>query len=120
MKQSQGSHATGDAGGEKERKGMQETIEQVQATLKVIVTYPAAKKPFEQDHASRNETVGTLKTTVLSAFGLSEGQSTDGKTFVYTLYHGKTPLENLSETLGQIAGDKHTLELKLSQQVTQG
>ncbi len=95
MKESQRSHATGDAGGEKERKGMQETIEQVQATLKVIVTYPAA-------------------------FGLSEGQSADGKTFVYTLYHGKTPLENLSETLGQIAGDKHTLELKLSQQVTQG
>lgn len=89
-------------------------------TLKVIVHYAAAKKPYEQDHASRNETVGTLKTNVLNAFGLKEGQHTDGNTYTYTLFHHKTPLENLTETLGQVAGDQHTLELKLSQQVTQG
>ncbi len=99
---------------------MQELTEKPKVTLKVIVNYPAAKKPFEQADASRTETVGTLKTSVLAAFGLTEGQSADGKTFTYTLYHGKTPLENLNETLGQIAGDKDALELKLSQQVTQG
>jgi hypothetical protein len=91
-----------------------------EGTLKVIVHYAAAKKPYEQDHVSRNETVGTLKTNVLNAFGLKEGQHTDGNTYTYTLFHNKTPLENLAETLGQVAGDKHTLELKLSQQVTQG
>src|SRR5947209_14008217 len=91
-----------------------------EATLKVIVTYPAAKKPFEDHDVSQTETVGQLKSIVLAAFGLTEGQSVDGKTFTYTLYHHKTPLDNLSETLGQIAGDKPTLELKLSQQVTQG
>jgi len=80
----------------------------------------AAAKPYEQDHASRQETVGTLKTNVLNAFGLNEGQHADGNTYTYTLYDHKIPLENLSETLGQVAGDKHTLELKLSQQVTQG
>ncbi len=89
-------------------------------TLEVKVTFSAAKKPFEQENASRTETVGTLKKAVLDAFGLTEGQSADGKTFTYTLFHGKTPLENLSQTLGEIAGDKHELELKLSQQVTQG
>jgi hypothetical protein len=88
-------------------------------TLHVVVHYPAAKEPYKDNHASRTETVGTLKTRVLNAFGLSEGQQ-DGQTFTYTLYHRKRPLENLSETLGQVAGDEHTLELKLSQQITQG
>lgn len=89
-------------------------------TLKVIVHYAAAANPYEQDHASRQETVGTLKASVLNAFGLTEGQRADGNTYTYTLYNHKTPLESLNETLGQVAGEKHTLELKLSQQVTQG
>jgi hypothetical protein len=101
-------------------KGMQETIEKEQKNLKVVVHYAAAKMPYEQEHANRNETIGTLKTNALNAFGLKEGQHADGNTYTYTLYHHKTPLENLNETLGQVAGDKHTLELKLSQQVTQG
>jgi len=91
-----------------------------EGTLKVIVHYAAAAKPYEQDKASRQETAGALKTSVLKAFGLTEGQHADGNTYTYTLYHHKTPLENLNETLGQVAGDHHTLELKLSQQVTQG
>jgi len=91
-----------------------------EGTLKVIVHYAAAKKPYQQEHASRSETVGTLKTNVLNAFGLKEGQHSDGNTYTYTLFHHKTPLENLTETLGQVAGEEHTLELKLSQQVTQG
>lgn len=89
-------------------------------TLKVIVHYIAAAKPYEQDHASRRETVGMLKSNVLDAFGLKEGQHSDGNTYIYTLYDHKTPLENLTETLGRVAGDRHTLGLKLSQQVTQG
>jgi hypothetical protein len=89
-------------------------------TLKVIVHYIAAAKPYEQGHAGRQETVGTLKSKVLDAFGLKEGQHSDGNTYTYTLYDHKTPLENLQETLGRVAGDRHTLELKLSQQVTQG
>ena len=91
-----------------------------ETTLKVIVHYAAAAKPYEQDHANRQETVATLKANVLNAFGLTEGQHADGNTYTYTLYNHRAPLENLSETLGQVAGDKHTLEFKLSQQVTQG
>lgn len=87
--------------------------------LKIIVNYPAAKRPFEQDHADPSETVGVLKAAVLAAFGLTEGQI-DGSTYTYTLFHNKTPLENLSETVGQLAGHAATLVLKLSQQVTQG
>lgn len=91
-----------------------------EGSLKLIVHYVAAKKPYEQDDVSRNETVGTLKSNVLNAFGLAEGQHADGNTYTYTLFYQKKPLENFSETLGQVAGDKHTPELKLSQQVTQG
>ena len=86
---------------------------------KVLVNYPAAKGPFEQDPASPGETLAALKSAVLAAFGLTEGQ-VNGSTYTYTLYHDKTPLENLSQTIGQIAGHAATLVLKLSQQVTQG
>ena len=87
--------------------------------LQVIVNYPAAKGPFKQEHASPSETVGAVKSAVLTAFGLTEGQS-NGSTYTYTLFHDKTPLENLNETIGQLAGHAATLVLKLSQQVTQG
>ena len=88
-------------------------------TLHVVVHYPAAKEPFKDDNASRSETVGSLKARVLTAFGLSEGQQ-GGQNFTYTLYHDKTPLENLNETIGQVAAGQPTLQLKLSQQITQG
>lgn len=56
---------------------------------------------------------------MLTAFGLTEGQ-VDGSTYTYTLYHDKTPLENLSQTIAQLIGNAAALTLKLSQQVTQG
>lgn len=87
--------------------------------IKVIVNYPAAKRPYKQDPASPSETLATLKALVLTAFGLTEGQ-VDGSTYTFTLYHDKTPLENLSQTIGQLIGNAATLTLKLSQQVTQG
>jgi len=87
--------------------------------LHVTVHYPAAKEPYTEYHARRTETVGVLKSRVLVAFNLVEGQES-GQTFTYTLYHKKRPLENLAETLGQIAGQERSLELKLSQQITQG
>jgi hypothetical protein len=93
----------------------QTSVLREKGTLRVVVTYPAAKKPFEQDRARRDETVGTLKSAALAAFGL-----TDGKAFTYTLFFEKRPLEDLNETLGRIAGERDVLELKLSQQVTQG
>ncbi len=88
-------------------------------TLHVVVHYPAAKEPFKDEHANPSETVSSLKARVLTAFGLSEGQQGQ-QTFTYTLYHNKTPLENLNQTLGEIAGGQPTLQLKLSQQITQG
>jgi hypothetical protein len=35
--------------------------------LEVIAHYPAAEGPFEQKHASRSETLGTVKSAVVKA-----------------------------------------------------
>lgn len=88
--------------------------------LHVVVHYAAASMPFKDNEADHNETVGQLKSRVLKVFGLSEGQTPEGNTATYTLYHDKIPLENLNQTLGAVAGDKKVLQLNLSQQLTQG
>jgi hypothetical protein len=90
------------------------------ALHEVTVTYPAAREPYRQHDVPRSETVATLKTAVLNAFHLTEGTSPDGTVTTYTLYHGKKPLEDLSQTLGSIAGDAHELHLKLVQEIKQG
>jgi hypothetical protein len=87
--------------------------------LRVVVHYPPAAQPYRK-HAPPTETVGELKTDVLNAFGLKEGPQPDGSNVTYTLYHGKTALENMAETLGALAGHSEELQLKLSQQITQG
>jgi len=87
--------------------------------LEVVVHYVAAERPFKE-HAAPHETVGQLKVRVLAAFGLTEGQTPDGNTVTYTLYHDKTPLENMNEPLSEVARHEHVLQLKLVQQIVQG
>ena len=87
--------------------------------VRVVVHYMAAGKPFEQDF-TRAAIVAEVKAAALHAFGLTEGASQEGNTVTYTLYDKKDPLENLSITVGQLAGEKKELKLKLSQQITQG
>jgi len=87
--------------------------------LRVVVHYPPAAEPYRKQ-APPTETIGQLKSDVLTAFGLKEGPQPDGSNVSYTLYFGKTPLENMSETLGALAGHSDELQFKLSQQITQG
>lgn len=88
--------------------------------LKVTVHYPPAEEPFKDDDTDPSETVGQLKVRVLLAFGLEEGQAPDGSMISYTLYDKKQPLENPAQTLGELSGGQKVLQLKLSQQITQG
>lgn len=82
--------------------------------IKVVVHYIAATKPYEAE-ASPEETLATLKTKVLKFFGLvEEGNKT------YKLFHHKTELNNLNETVGQVAGDKKELRLNLEEFIIQG
>jgi hypothetical protein len=89
-------------------------------TLTVMVVYPAAGKPFKDDDASRDETAGELKARVLEFFGLTEGPIGNNENAVYALYDGKQKLDNPAQTVGELAGDKPVLHLKLSQQIVQG
>lgn len=87
--------------------------------LRVAVHYPPAAEPYRKQ-APSTETIGELKSDVLTAFGLKEGPQSDGSNVSYTLYFGKTPLENMSEALGALAAHSDELQFKLSQQITQG
>lgn len=82
--------------------------------IEVTVHYIAATKPYKAD-VSPAETLATLKAAVLKFFGLvEEGNKT------YKLFHNKTELSNLNETVGQVAGDKRELKLDLEEFITQG
>lgn len=88
-------------------------------SLNVTVTYPAAGKPFQDKAAAASETFGALKARVLTKFGLKEGEE-GGNQVTYILMKGRDRLEDLSATLGALAGDANALSLKLSQQIVQG
>jgi hypothetical protein len=87
--------------------------------LQVMVHYPAAEQPFKDD-VDAAETISQFKSRVLNAFGLAEGQTSEGNISSYSLYHHKTPLEDPNQSLGELAGDQKILQLKLVQQITQG
>jgi hypothetical protein len=87
---------------------------QVHATVRVVITYAAAVRPYKAEVAETT-TIGELKTAVLNAFGLKE---TGNK--VYKLFHGGKELLNMAETVGDAAGGHHELALQLEEVVVQG
>lgn len=90
-----------------------------QNQINVHVRYPAASKPFVDPHTQPEEALQSLKARVLVAFELQEIQ--DGnQTVLYFLYKEDQKLENLSMTVGQLAGEHHELKLRLVQQIVQG
>ena len=87
--------------------------------IEVTVRYPAVTHPFVDPKADPADSLGHLKARVLLAFGLEETHGPGGST-LYFLYHGDQKLENLNQTLAEIAGSHHELKLKLVQQIVQG
>lgn len=87
--------------------------------INVTVRYAAAAKPFRDNNAAFDETVGELKVRVLRAFRLDAG----GDTVNYQLFHDGNAL-NEALTLGSIEASEddrdRELQLKLGQQITQG
>ena len=90
------------------------------SSLDIVVVYPAARDNLKETGVNRNETLGQLKSRVLIAFELTEGKGPDGNITTYVFYHDKRKLEDLNETLGQIAGHEHDLKLKMAQQIIYG
>ena len=83
-------------------------------TVRVVVSYAAAVRPYKAEVAD-NTTIGRIKTAALEAFKLQETG-----TKVFKLFHGKTELSNLSQTVGEVAGGHQELALKLEEVVVQG
>ena len=90
------------------------------STIDIVVTYPAARDDLKETGVNRLEPLGQLKSRVLIAFELTEGKGPDGNITSYVFYHGKDKLEDLAQTLGEIAGQKPVLHLKLAQQIIYG
>ena len=86
----------------------------------VTVVYPAAGKPFQDEAASSEETLASLKACVLEAFELTEGSTPDGNITTYVLFRGNDRLEDLTRTIGDISGGNPAIQLKLAQQIIQG
>lgn len=83
--------------------------------INVVVHCVSAAQPFHDAGADPAELLSHLRARVLAAFGFAE----DGST-TFQLYHDKDELKDLSVTIGQLAGKKGALQLKLVKQVTQG
>jgi len=97
-----------------------ESQDQNRGDIHVKVVYGPAVDKFNDPHVKPTETVGNLKARVLDFFKLKEGPRPDGSVATYTLYHGKTPLEDMAQTIGAVAQGEHTLDLKLAEQIVQG
>jgi hypothetical protein len=97
-----------------------ESHDQHRSDIHVKVVYAPAADKFNDPHVKPTETVGQLKATVLNFFELKEGPRPDGSVATYTLYHDKTPLEDMALTIGAVAHGEHTLDLKLAEQIVQG
>lgn len=87
--------------------------------IKVIVHYPPAKEPFKHEFAA-TQSVADVKSVVLKAFGLTEGQDAQGNTVMYPLYFEKRELTDPQEPIGKLAGEAEAINLKLTQHITQG
>jgi hypothetical protein len=88
--------------------------------LTVQVRYSAATQPFIDSHASRQETVGSLRERVMAAFDVTDQQLPDGSSKIFFLYHENRKLENLNEILGDLTERERALKLKLVETVIQG
>ena len=95
-------------------KTIEKEIMKSQETIRVQVHYMAAGRPFQAEEAP-STTVGQLKAAVLNAFGLTE----DGNKS-YKLFYKNDELTNPNQTLGEIAGEHHNLNLKLEEVLIQG
>ncbi|MBI3894357.1 MAG: hypothetical protein HY313_00350 [Acidobacteria bacterium] len=87
--------------------------------INVQVRYPAAPRPFIDPKAQAAETLGQLKSRVLAAFEVAETQGPEQQVLFF-FYHENERLDDLTRTLGQIAGEDRVLKLKLVQQIVQG
>ncbi len=83
------------------------------AKLSIEVSYAPTKDELKDHDAKRTEPLADLKKRVLSAFSLEEGVNERGELVEFAFFKGNRGLEDLTATVGDIAGDAHELSLRL-------
>ncbi|UGA42173.1 hypothetical protein HU230_0028220 [Bradyrhizobium quebecense] len=83
--------------------------------IDVKVRYPEDDDKLHDHKVHRDETLGSFKSRVLVAFGLTEGVDEKGELITFGLFHEHKALKE-PETLGSVAGDADELHLKLERQ----
>ncbi|WP_316200598.1 MULTISPECIES: hypothetical protein [unclassified Bradyrhizobium] len=83
--------------------------------IDVKVRYPEDDDKLHDHKVHRDESVGSFKSRVLVAFGLTEGTDEKGELITFGLFHEHKALRD-PETLGSVAGDANELHLKLERQ----
>ncbi len=84
--------------------------------IDVRVEYPLVGDKLDDHGANREETIGSLKNRVLTAFGLKESVDDKGESLAYVLLHGRSALTDLSATIGRVAGDAKEISLRLDRE----
>jgi hypothetical protein len=80
----------------------------------VQVSFPAsAKSPYRAQEAP-GTSVGTVRAAAMKDFEVS-----DSGQYTYVLTHDGRKVPD-SETIGQVAGDRHSVEFRLVKELTQG
>lgn len=87
--------------------------------LAVIVTYVAAKHPYEDKHAEPTTTLQQVKAAVMDKFKVQES-NTGNEQVLFWLYSGSEKLQDLTRTLGALANGADKIELMLVQQIIYG
>jgi hypothetical protein len=84
-------------------------------TIKTQVSFPISKKgPFAHDYEP-DTTLAVVRAAAMTHFGV-----TDDAQFNYVLTHDGERQDDLSTTVGKVAGKAHAVEFRLVKVITQG
>ncbi len=82
--------------------------------ITVQVSFPVSAKGPYRAQVPAQETVGSVRVAAMGFFEVS-----DGADYAYVLTHGGHDVPD-DRTVGQVAGDKDTVEFRLVKKITQG
>jgi hypothetical protein len=82
--------------------------------IAVQVSFPVSEKSPYRAEETPSTTAGTIREAAMKDFTVS-----DSSQYTYVLTHDGQKVPD-SETIGQVAGDRHSVEFRLVKELTQG
>lgn len=90
------------------------TVNTATRLIDVQVSFPVSEKSPYRAQETSGTTAGTVRVAAMKDFMVS-----DSSQYTYVLAHDGQKVPD-SETIGQIAGDRHSVEFRLVKELTQG